>query len=154
MSLESEEEFRKKYPELYVKYEWADKLVSQYPTLFKETHHVGIGKGWEKILSNLCSIIEFHVDNLPEEIRAEIFITQIKEKFGGLRFYMSHETPYIQGAITMAEAISLHTCERCGAPGAVSNIGGWMTCLCDADRKVALKEAEERAKSYQEKVKK
>ena len=44
-------------------------------------------------------------------------VQQIKEKFGGLRIYLSNEDDYIHGIINMAEAIAVRTCEVCGDYG-------------------------------------
>jgi hypothetical protein len=55
--------------------------------------------------------------------------TQVKEKFGGLRFYVSGADEYVHGAISMAESMSYRTCEVCGSPGKVYR-DGWFTTLC------------------------
>lgn len=66
------------------------------------------------------------------KVDPEYRIRQIKEKFGGLRFYMSTTTPYIDGAISLAEAVSYTQCEYCGQS---SNRGlpqkGWVKTFCD-----------------------
>jgi len=145
-----EAEFRKKYPDAYAKYEWSDKYVAQYPELFTHTHHIGVGKGWEHILSTLLSVIDHHVSNLPEELKGQIYIVQIKEKFGGLRFYMNHETPFINGAITFAERLSESTCEDCGAPGTKKQVGGWISCRCGECHVIAEEELKRRNQKYLE----
>lgn len=55
---------------------------------------------------------------------------QVKEKFAGLRVYMTEYTPEINAAIDEAEEESLKTCETCGEPGIVRS-GGWALTLCD-----------------------
>lgn len=64
----------------------------------------------------------------PEEPRPTR-ASQVKEKFGTLRFYTSGHDDYVDGAIAVAEAMSAITCERCGAPGVI-NEKGWLRCLC------------------------
>ena len=59
---------------------------------------------------------------------------QVKEKFGGLRFYMTGGTDEIFDLIEKAEALSYKTCESCGAPGTQSN-SKWITTLCEDCRK-------------------
>lgn len=59
--------------------------------------------------------------------------SQVKEKFGGLRFYTNGYTDVIQGMISMAESMSYRTCEVCGNPGR-SNSYGWISTLCDIHR--------------------
>jgi len=62
-----------------------------------------------------------------------ITASQVKEKFGGLRFYTNGYTDVIQGMISMAESMSYRTCEVCGSPGR-SNSYGWISTLCDTHR--------------------
>lgn len=64
------------------------------------------------------------------EIVSQVTVTQVKEKFGTLRFYYSGGDSYIDGLVAMAESMSGATCEECGAPGRVRP-GGWLQCLCD-----------------------
>ena len=59
-----------------------------------------------------------------------IHVEQIKEKFGGLRFYYQGGDDYISGMETMAEIWAGHTCETCGDKGERRS-GGWIRTLCD-----------------------
>lgn len=54
---------------------------------------------------------------------------QVKEKFGGLRFYTNSGDDIIYAYISMAESMSYRTCEVCGSPGKVYR-DGWHTTLC------------------------
>lgn len=56
--------------------------------------------------------------------------SQVKEKFGCLRFYMSSETDEMSDLIEEAEEESSVTCSNCGLPGLPGNKGGWITTLC------------------------
>lgn len=60
----------------------------------------------------------------------QVVATQVKEKYGTLRFYLSHEDDYISGVVAMAEYLSELTCETCGAPGKTRG-SGWVRTLCD-----------------------
>lgn len=56
---------------------------------------------------------------------------QVKEKFGGLRFYMEGPvTAEMAQHISAAEALSLETCEVCGKPGTQAE-GYWIKIKCD-----------------------
>jgi RNA polymerase-binding transcription factor DksA len=55
---------------------------------------------------------------------------QVKEKFGGLRFYMTSENDEIRKLISEAEALSYETCEECGKPGEERDTR-WIRTLCD-----------------------
>jgi len=56
--------------------------------------------------------------------------SQVKEKFGTLRFYMTHTTDKMDKLIGEAEKLSEVTCENCGEPGTLRQDGWWRT-LCD-----------------------
>lgn len=113
-------------------------FVTRYPNIFKKgLPRSGFysGPGWNSILDTLCPILEHHLLSLPEELRADIYVVQVKEKFGGLRFYLNQSTPYMDGAISMAENLSYITCEQCGAPGDRRG-SGYVQTLCTKCRKV------------------
>lgn len=59
-----------------------------------------------------------------------VYVRQIKEKFGGLRFYTNGGDQYVSGLIGMAESWAAQTCERCGETG-TRRLGGWVRTLCD-----------------------
>lgn len=66
---------------------------------------------------------------VPEKIH-QVVAEQVKEKFGGLRFYYRGGDEYISGLSAMAESMSYVTCETCGKPGK-SNNDGWIKTACD-----------------------
>lgn len=63
----------------------------------------------------------------------QVVASQVKEKFGTLRFYYTGGDDKIDGMVRMAESMSARTCEECGSPGK-SNSYGWITTLCDTHR--------------------
>jgi hypothetical protein len=57
--------------------------------------------------------------------------TQIKEKFGTLRFYWFGDLPdFGDEIISAAEHVSAHICEMCGAEGHVRKDTGWWSVRC------------------------
>lgn len=87
-----------------------------------------------------------------DEALAQIPVAaQVKEKFGGLRFYADGGTPAHQATINFAEAMSERTCEVCGARGMLYPIG-WVRALCPdhADAEHGLKAVALRAKQEQQ----
>jgi tRNA G26 N,N-dimethylase Trm1 len=56
--------------------------------------------------------------------------SQVKQKYGTLRFYMTHESEEMSKLINLAEQESETTCEVCGNSGKVRE-GGWIRTLCD-----------------------
>ena len=59
-----------------------------------------------------------------------IHVQQIKEKFGGLRFYYQGGDDHISGMVSMAEVWAGRSCEKCGNVGERRS-GGWIRTLCD-----------------------
>jgi len=57
---------------------------------------------------------------------------QVKEKFGGLRFYMNFGNKKIYETIRQAEYLSHTICEECGAPGEMDTSQFWLRTLCPA----------------------
>lgn len=124
-------------------------IVDKYPSIFKGMPRSGfyVGNGWLPMIERLCALIDHYVKNLSQEERGDIFVAQVKEKFGGLRFYMEGSTPYIDGMIAMAESMSYITCEECGAPGERRS-GGWIRVLCDHHHEAEKKRKEEEARKW------
>jgi len=93
-----------------------------------------IGDGWFGIIVELSQRIDDIVKaaGIPEEEYPEAM--QVKEKFGGLRFYIGSATDEVFAAIDEAEAKSVKTCETCGQPG--RQVGeGWIVTICEACEK-------------------
>lgn len=61
-------------------------------------------------------------------------VLQVKEKFGGLRFYIANGNKEIRDRITKAENESYKICEQCGEPGELYVTGWWRT-LCEKHAK-------------------
>jgi hypothetical protein len=78
---------------------------------------------------------------LDEETLKVPVAVQVKEKFGGLRFYVQAATDAHYKYITFAESMSYRTCEECGAPGKTYT-DGWHTTLCDIHAAMAGREEE------------
>lgn len=82
-----------------------------------------VGPGWRSILESLVK------DLLAKGWSGEV--SQVKEKFGGLRFYCESDgAPGIYDRIQEAEDESFKTCEECGAPGRPRD-WSWIKTLCD-----------------------
>ena len=85
-----------------------------------------VGPGWGKILEELFP-----------KLKAAGWdgdVHQVKEKFGGLRFYIGGASPEVHRLIDVAEEESLKTCEDCGGPGSPRE-GDWVQTLCDEHAK-------------------
>ena len=103
-----------------------------------------IGPGWEPMVYTL--------DKFLQSIDPNYKVLQVKEKFGGLRFYYEVSATATDDAVrqaralvSFAEALSFETCEECGASGTLLDVGGWWRTLCSP---CAEKAREERAKRF------
>jgi len=70
---------------------------------------------------------ESKVKTLTDEIPV---IVEVREKFGGLRFSVTHGSEELKSYIKFAESLSLRTCEYCNNPGKPRN-NGYIKTLCD-----------------------
>lgn len=108
-------------------------MEERFPKMFSEPYGgFCCSEGWWPILTNLCANIQHHLDwkNKKSEVVPQVTVAQIKEKFGGLRFYYEGGDDEIRGMVRMAEAWAGNTCETCGKPGEQRS-GGWIKTLCD-----------------------
>lgn len=109
--------------------EFAKRMEEKYPRMFTRPYGgMSIGPGWFKIIESLLSNIRRHTDWKKDCI--PVTIIQIKEKFGGLRFYYSGGDDTVRGLVKMAESWASTACEECGEPGTLRS-GGWVRTLCD-----------------------
>jgi hypothetical protein len=74
--------------------------------------------------------IDLRKQLMDEEALKVPVASQVKEKFGGLRFYVQAATDKHYNFISFAESMSYRTCESCGAEGKTYT-DGWHTTLCD-----------------------
>ena len=89
------------------------------------------GDGWYSIIYNLSE----KITKLDPTVEA----VQVKEKFGGLRFYIGpvkiEHSKEVYDAIDQAEDESFKTCEVCGSKENVTTEGSnWIKTLCEKCR--------------------
>jgi hypothetical protein len=96
--------------------------------------------GWDQIIYCLEDILKSIEKN--NTLGGEIQVIQVKEKFGGLRYYYDMVGEWsdrdcwaAEGATRMAEYMSIRTCQRCGNPAPkgprTTDQFRWLTTLCD-----------------------
>jgi len=147
MSPEFEQHLREKYPKLFsgrcdlsIEDGWFD-LVNQlcdgiqsHIDVVEKNRQWNIGRNkrvndpeydWKE--NQFIDREERKVDDPVEQV----IITQIKEKFGTLRFYYGGGDLYISGLVAMAESMSSVLCEKCGNPGHRYDNKKWVRILCD-----------------------
>ena len=92
----------------------------------REEAYECVGKGWKTLIDECYDIIAPY---------PEIIVVQIKEKFGGLRFYTDYINEDVDDKINEVENRSFKICEDCGNPASENMLkyGGWYLALCDED---------------------
>jgi len=123
------------------------KILSKYKKIFRQKDlpmtqtcmcwGLDIGYGWHPLVDMLCGCIQSYIDHNKKydpKIN-QVEAVQVKEKFGGLRFYTNGECERIDGMIWLAEYMSNYICESCGTTKNVTqNNKGWILTLCDECR--------------------
>jgi len=93
-----------------------------------------------------------HIEDWKKKIIPQLEAVQVKEKYGGLRFYLSgypiqpEIDAKVSAYINFAESLSYVTCEHCGSPGKQQG-SHWVFTLCDD---CVVKQEEDRLKRIQE----
>jgi hypothetical protein len=127
---------------------FANQMEEKYPKIFSGRYGgFAVGAGWWPIVEALCNQIQHHIDWRAKQnvIVPQVVVEQIKEKFGGLRFYYQGGDDYIHGLVSMAESWAGYSCEECGKPG-TKRSGGWIKTLCDEHEAERQKRYESYAK--------
>jgi len=141
MNEENNKYLNEKYSDIIRKFKYKGNIM---PFWFE------CGDGWFTLVDELCGDIKNAVENEKKSLdykkergesvtdqdyeAIQVTISQVKEKFGGLRFYVYGGNDYIRGMINFAENLSYKICEDCGNKGKLSQKGWWRT-LCDPCRK-------------------
>jgi hypothetical protein len=135
-------------------------LIEKYPLIFQvrkgrelepfSMFGIECGSGWFPLLDTLCyqiqSYIDYRVefnkrieenkkkypdyDQTPFALIPQVVVTQVKEKFGTLRFYYDGGDETIDGMVRMAEAMSSITCNVCGNLGKMRG-RHWFYTACE-----------------------
>jgi hypothetical protein len=110
-------------------------LVRDFPELYADRHGdmrttamcwgFECRDGWEPLIRKLSEQLTF----LAKVEGAPVRASQVKEKYGTLRFYTDSETEIMRACIAYAEDLSAQTCEDCGKY-ARTRSKGWVATLC------------------------
>jgi len=103
-------------------------LKGKYPKILKNIKHMDIGDGWFWLIDMLCLSIKQQLQGLKQGVFKMI---QIKQKFGGLRFYYEPYEEHITAMVRLAEHMSYTICESCGTTKNVKQtVGGYIAPYC------------------------
>ena len=83
------------------------------------------GPGWYPLIKDALTKLEaLGITDLA--------VLQVKEKFGGLRIYLSFDNDETDAIIAAADQEARKTCEECGSKENVElRDGGWLRTLCN-----------------------
>ena len=122
----------KKYPFIRVKNVWTHKKYG-----YSSTELDMLPYGWKiKFGEDICKeLSELFKKSQVKHFNRKYFITQIKEKYGTLRWYDNGVPEDIfkeyMDIINKYEELSAKTCICCGEEAETRNVGGWYEPLCD-----------------------
>jgi hypothetical protein len=102
-------------------------LRERYPAIFEHVLTVSCRDGWFDLIDTLCAGLQ----DVTKHGGPQVVATDVKEKYGGLRFYHAGVNDEQDGMIQLAEALSERICEVCGSRGRRRG-NGWVTTRCDA----------------------
>jgi hypothetical protein len=110
-----------------------ENLCKKFPNLYRGRHSKTVhtlmgrgfecGDGWYTLIDVISELLTTH--------NPETYAVQVKEKFGGLRFYHSNRDDYTSGIEMTAGTLSNYICEICGDPGFLNDNDGWWSTRCE-----------------------
>ena len=96
-----------------------EEIMKKYPKLFSNLSYVECADGWADLIDKVSRRIHL-INNSYENKEDGVFAAQIKEKFGGLRYYvdinglLDHDRAQVETFISEAEKMSYSICTGCG----------------------------------------
>jgi hypothetical protein len=143
-------------------------LVKKYPKILRDYRGdmmqtcmawgMECDDGWYELLDKCMEKLQYFCDLCSKDSReVQVVASQIKEKYGTLRFYTSVygadriEDDIIDDIINQTEGRSARTCEVSGEHGEPCHIGGWYKTLCyEEARKLNYKACDPKTEKYWE----
>lgn len=120
-----------------------EELLQKYPILYSKLSGFECSRGWYDLIDQLSQKIE-EINLKFENPEHKIYAVQVKQKFGGLRFYTEisdslfddeEQQESIQQIVydltAIAETKSYTICEHCGLPGTTTNNRRYVETLCE-----------------------
>jgi hypothetical protein len=106
--------------------ELAEKIFADYPELYSKCDDFYVGPGWLPLIYKLSAELA--------ACAPDVRVMQVKNKFGGLRFYIEAGSPATHVLIELAETASFGICDQCGEPGEPRG-ESWVATRCERHTK-------------------
>lgn len=104
-----------------------DDLMNKHKRILHLCGYLEVSECWYSLIDSLCTDLQVLADASDLQVEA----LQVKEKFGGLRFYVMNATGEMLDLIDKAEDASFAICETCGEPGKQAVEKGWVYTACE-----------------------
>ena len=124
-----------------MKQEYAEQLLRTFPQLYRAKEDASfraplmfgfeIYDGWFELIWGLSESLDQLAKQEGRTKEDWPAVVQVKEKFGGLRFYAQGISSPMREFIDETEKASFRTCEDCGAPVQTYRADGWILTRCE-----------------------
>ena len=91
-----------------------EQLEARYPEFFRDVYCGNFcPEAWLPLVDKLCGLLQHHMKHRGDPLNF-LEVSQVKEKYGGLRFYYHYSGTstnvegYIRGVVDLAESLSYH----------------------------------------------
>ena len=101
-------------------------LRERYPLILANSS-IDVGDGWFTLLDCLLEQLQTRA-NAGSDMQPQA--SQIKEKYGELRVYLTVYSDEQDQLIEFAGVLSCRTCDVCGRPGQLLKNAGWLRTRC------------------------
>lgn len=109
-----------------------EQLKMEFQDILTDCYDFSIMDGWAEIVYDLLREVRDHYPDVK--------VLQIKEKFGGLRFYVDdYNDEKLNTIIHHTENKSNSICEFTGKQGELKSVNGWLKTACDEIYQRALR---------------
>ena len=112
-----------------------DKLYEMHSRVIDKSFYPEIDFGWEHLVEDFIQ----EIDEAAKDFKnGSVHISQIKEKFGGMRIYVDYVLPdeeilEFEKIVSKYEHLSLKTCTMCSAEDKIMHKrrGYWDLVICE-----------------------
>lgn len=134
--------------------EKTQQIFNKYPYLYRgrsestKTSMMSLGfenceDGWFDLIDRVSSNLEHAAALAGLEIMSNLYpkVTQVKQKFGSLHFYVENANNQMSRLIEEAEKIAEQTCQACGSKGelvVLNKYNAGVFCKNHSDKQLAI----------------